>query len=137
VRGDRGQALAEVMGDEPEALKGIAAPGFPNYFFAAGPNGLVLQVPYFVTIERNIETIVRLLTEKQRADARAMVVRDEVHREYNDWLLTQFEIYSWGAASCNSYYQLPNGRAPFLFPGDFKTYEELHAQCGLHEFELV
>ncbi len=137
VRGDRGQALADAMGDAPEAHKGIAAPGFPNYFFAAGPNGLVLQVPYFVTIERNIETIVRLLKEKQRADARAMVVRDDAHREYNDWLLTQFALYSWGEASCNSYYQLPNGRAPFLFPGDFKTYQELHAQCGIHEFELV
>ncbi|MCH7866513.1 MAG: NAD(P)/FAD-dependent oxidoreductase [Myxococcales bacterium] len=136
VRGDQGQALADAMGDEPEAHKGIAAPGFPNYFFAAGPNGLVLQVPYFVTIERNIATIVRLLKEKQRVDARSMVVLDESHREYNDWLLTQFALYSWGASSCNSYYQLPNGRAPFLFPGDFKTYEDLHAQCGLHEFEL-
>jgi cation diffusion facilitator CzcD-associated flavoprotein CzcO len=137
VIGEGGTALADAMGDEPESHKGIAAPGFPNYFFAAGPNGLVLQVPYFVTIERNIETIVRLLIEKQRADARSMVVRSEAHREYNDWLLTQFSLYSWGAASCNSYYQLPNGRAPFLFPGDFKTYEELQAKCGLHEFDLA
>ena len=137
VIGDQGQALADVMGDAPEAHKGIATPGFPNYFFAAGPNGLVLQVPYFVTIERNIETIVRLLKEKQRANARSMVVSEKVHRAYNDWMLTQFELYSWGSSSCSSYYQLPNGRAPFLFPGDFKTYEAEQAGCGLHEFDLA
>ena len=137
IVGSKGVSLADAMGDEPEAYKGIAAPDFPNYFFAVGPNGLVLNVPYFITVERNVETIVRLLNEKEAAGAKAIVVKDRVNRDYNDWALTQFGLYSWGASSCNSYYRLDSGRAPFLFPGDFKTYTQMHDEIRLDDFEVA
>ena len=137
VVGLEGQSLAGVMEKAPEAHKGIAAPQFPNYFFAVGPNGLVLNVPYFVTIEKNIETIVRILREKQAADARAIAVKPELHRSYNDWMLEEFPKYSWGNASCNSYYRTEDGRAPFLFPGPFKKWEEFHDEAGLHEYDQL
>ena len=95
----------------------------------------MLDVPYFVTVEKNLETIVRLLREKQAAGARSIAVRPDIHREYNDWLDTQFPLYSWGDASCQSYYRTETGRAPFLFPGGFSAYSELHAKSGLHEYE--
>ena len=75
--------------------------------------------------------------EKQAAGARSMVASQKAHRAYNDWASTQFGLYSWGASSCNSYYQLPNGRAPFLFPGNFKTYDRLHDEIGLQDFDLT
>lgn len=137
VVGQDGQSLAGVMEKTPEAHKGIARPGFPNYFFAAGPNGLVLNVPYFITIETNIASIVRRLCEKQAAGARAIAVKPDVHRTYNDWMLGEFPKYSWGAESCNSYYRTADGRAPFLFPGDFKRYKQLHEESGLHEYDQV
>ena len=136
MRGKNGLALADAMGDEPEAYKGIAAPDFPNYFFAVGPNGLVLNVPYFETVERNVSTIVRLLAEAEAAGARSIEVKDAVNREYNDWMLSQFPLYSWGNASCNSYYRMESGRAPFLFPGDFKTFDRMHEETGLHDFDV-
>ena len=137
VIGTDGQSLAGVMEKAPEAHKGIAAPQFPNYFFAVGPNGLVLNVPYFVTIEKNIESIVRLLKEKQAAGAKAIAVKPEINRAYNDWMLEEFPKYSWGNASCNSYYRSADGRAPFLFPGNFAHWEELHAEVGLHEYDVL
>ncbi len=137
VRGRDGRRLDEVMGETPEAHKGIAARGFPNFFFAVGPNGLVLNVPYFVTVERNVKSIVSLLLEKQRQGARALEVREDLHREYNDWMEERFALYSWGSASCDSYYRNAAGRAPFLFPGDFKTYERLHEEGGIAEYETV
>jgi cyclohexanone monooxygenase len=57
--------------------------------------------------------------------------------EYNDWLLGEFPKYSCDAESCTSYYRTADGRAPFLFPGDFKRYAELHEESGLHKFEEV
>jgi cation diffusion facilitator CzcD-associated flavoprotein CzcO len=137
VIGLDGQSLAGVMEKAPEAYKGIAAPQFPNYFFAVGPNGLVLNVPYFVTIEKNIDSIVRLLREKQAADAAAIAVKPELNRRYNDWLLEEFPKYSWGNASCNSYYRSEDGRAPFLFPDDFALWEKLHGESGLHEYDVA
>jgi cation diffusion facilitator CzcD-associated flavoprotein CzcO len=137
VIGEEGASLAGEMEKAPEAHKGIATPRFPNYFFAVGPNGLVLDVPYFVTVEKNVESIVRLLREKQAAGARAISVKPDVHRRYNDWLLERFPRYSWGHSSCNSYYRNAEGRAPFLFPGSFQEYAELHEEGGLHEFDTV
>lgn len=137
VVGTNGQSLAGRMEKAPEAHKGIAAHGFPNYFFAAGPNGLVLDVPYFVTIEQNIATIVRLLREKQAAGARAIDVKPELSRQYNDWLKTQFPLFSWGDSSCNSYYQTASGHVPFLFAGDYKRYVKFHEAAGLHEFDVT
>ena len=135
VIGRGGLSLTEEMGDDPRAHKGIARPGFPNYFFAVGPNGLVLNVPYFVTVERNVTSIVSLLEQKQDAGARAIEVKEPLHREYNEWMDTQFELYSWGNTSCTSYYRNSAGQAPFLFPGNFKTYERYHQEGGIHEYQ--
>lgn len=135
VRGKNEKSLADVMAISPESHKGIAAPEFPNYFFVVGPNGLVLNVPYFTTVERNVESIVKLLEAKQRGGLRALEVKQEAHDEYNAWMRTQFELYSWGSSNCNSYYQNAAGQAPFLFPGDFKTYNNFHEKLDLDEFQ--
>lgn len=137
VIGEGGASLAKTMETAPEAYKGIGVPKFPNYFLAVGPNGLVLNVPYFVTIEQNVATIVRLLEEKRRAGARAIAPKESAHRDYNDWLLPRFPLFSWGHGSCNSYYRFESGHAPFLFPGDFKTYKQLQDETGLDAFEVA
>jgi cyclohexanone monooxygenase len=137
VVGRDGVRMSEVMQQAPEAFKGIAAPDFPNYFFAVGPNGLPLDAPYFVTVERNVETIVDLLSAKEKAGARTIAVRPEAHRRYNDWLRDQFPRYSWASPTCSSYYTDAQGRAPFLFPGRFVEYAALHEEAGAHEFDLA
>ncbi len=137
VVGRDDQSLTRAMGESPMAHKGIAKPGFPNYFFVVGPNGLVLNVPYFVTVEKNVTSIVRLLEQKQEKGARSMEVNAEVYRGYNDWMDSQFDLYSWGNSSCTSYYRNAAGRAPFLFPGNFKTYARFHDEAGIREFDLA
>ena len=136
VMGASGRSLAEVMGDNPRAHKGIAVPDFPNYFFAVGPNGLVLNVSYFITAEKNIETIVRLLAAKQAAGARSISVKQDVFEQYNDWMADRFGRFTWGASDCHSYYRNAAGHAPFLFPGNFREYRRLHDATDLDEFDL-
>jgi len=136
VVGSRDTGLAEQMQKAPEAYKGIAVPNFPNYFFAVGPNGLVLNVPYFVTVEQNISTIVRLIGAKDAADAKSIEVKLNVHETYNDWMRPRFSLFSWGDGSCNSYYRFDDGRAPFLFPGDFKTYKTMQDEIRLEDFSF-
>ena len=136
VVGASGASLADTMGDDPRAHKGIAVPDFPNYFFAVGPNGLVLNVSYFVTAEKNVETIVRLLVQKQEAGAQSICVKRSVFEQYNDWMADRFGRFTWGSSDCHSYYRNAAGHAPFLFPGNFKEYERLHAESDLNEYEL-
>lgn len=137
VRGLHGKSLANTMEAAPEAYKGICAPDFPNYFFAVGPNGMALNVSYFISLEQNVKTIVSILKEKQAAGAGALNVKKDLTENYNQWMGTQFEKFSWGASSCNSYYRTESGQVPFLFPGSFKELVVLHDECGLHEYEQL
>ena len=135
VLGRDRQSLADTMGAHQRAHKGICVPGFPNYFFAVGPNGLVLNVSYFVTVERNVRTIVGLLKQLQDNGAQSLEVTREAFEQYNDWMDGRFSKFSWGnSATCSSYYINADGHAPFLFPGTFKEYRKLHEAMSLAEF---
>lgn len=136
VQGVDGVTLADAMGDKPQAHKGIATPGFPNFFFAVGPNGLVLNVSYFLSLERNVESIVDLIAARHAKGASAIEVKKEAHQNYNEWLASQFGKYSWGSPSCNSYYQNEAGHPPFLFAGNFAMYQRFHEEGGVHEYNL-
>ncbi len=137
VVGAGGRHLAEVMERAPEAFKGVAVPGFPNYFLGVGPNGVLLSASFFTALEENVGMIVRLLKEKEAAGVKAIAVKEEAHRAYNDWIRSERGRFSWGDASCNSYYRTPTGHTPFLFPGDIKTFRRHRAEAGLHEYDVV
>ena len=137
VVGSDGQHMAEVMGDDPRAYKSISVPGFPNYFFAVGPNGLVLNVPYFKTVEKSLATIVRLLSAMREQGARAADLKPGLLEEYNDWMADRFGRFSWGASDCHSYYRNASGHAPFLFPGNFKEFCRAQDDIGLQDYNLV
>jgi cation diffusion facilitator CzcD-associated flavoprotein CzcO len=135
VRGVGGRSLAEVMKAAPEAYKGVAVPGFPNYFLGVGPNGVLLSASFFTAAELNIEQIVKLLSEMDAAGARTISVKPALHRAYNDWIATARDGFSWAASNCDSYYRLPSGHTPFLFPGDIKLFKKQRAEAGLHEYD--
>ena len=136
VTGVGGRSLAEAMAKAPQVHKGIAVPDFPNYFLAVGPNGLILNVSYFVSAEQNVATIVRLLGDLVDRGRTAMAPQSELCAQYNDDLADKFAAFSWGAADCHSYYRTASGHAPFLFPGNFKGWRRIQTEMSLEEFEL-
>ncbi|MEM1110364.1 MAG: NAD(P)/FAD-dependent oxidoreductase [Pseudomonadota bacterium] len=136
VIGRDGGSLAEFMADNPRAYKGISAPGFPNYFFAVGPNGLVLNVPYFQTVEKSLQTIVGLLATMRERQIHAIDVKPEQLETYNAWMAKRFERFSWGASDCSSYYRNASGHAPFLYPGNFKEFCEGQDAIGLEAYNI-
>lgn len=135
VVGEHGQQLAEFMGDDPRAYKSISVNGFPNYFFAVGPNGLVLNVSYFKTVEKSLATIVRLLSQMRDRDLQAIDLKPGMLEGYNDWMADRFGRFSWGASDCNSYYRNASGHAPFLFPGNFKEFCAAQDAINLDDYE--
>ena len=136
VTGRNGLQLADVMGDRPAAFKGIATPGFPNYFYAMGPNALVLNAPYFRTAELNVESIVRLLADMRKRRIQAIEVRRERCDAYCRWMDERFPRYSWAAPDCQSYYRNAAGYPPFLFPGSFRDYRREHRALSLDDFQV-
>lgn len=136
VIGENDQSLSDTMEKAPEAFKGMAVPGFPNYFYVIGPNGLLLSASYFVTVEICVEALARLLSDKAEKNIKALKVKPELHQQFNDWVSANVSNFSWGHSSCNSYYRSESGHAPFLYPGSIKQYKQMKAECGLHEYQL-
>ncbi len=136
VRGKQGQLLSEQMLSAPEAYKGIAKPGFPNYFFSVGPNGLVLNVSYFLSCEKNIETIVRLIKDMKGGGCNSIEAKEDLTESYNQWMTERFPKFSWGHSSCHSYYRSESGQVPFLYPGTYKEYCRSHEACSISDFDL-
>lgn len=137
VVGEGGRSLAAQMEGAPEAYKGIAVPGFPNYFLGVGPNGVLLSASFFTAAELNLACVIKLLALKEAAGAKSIVVKEELNREYNDWIATARDGFSWASSSCDSYYRTPTGHTPFLFPGDIKLFRKHREEAGLHEFEVA
>jgi cyclohexanone monooxygenase len=136
VLGVSGKNLADTMAHSPEAFKGIAAPQFPNYFFAIGPNGLALSVSYFITAETNAECIVRVVKQLQASGNSVLDVKQQLCDEYNQWMMGEFSQFSWGEASCTSYYSTTEGHHPFIYPGGFKRFKQERKDVSLQDFEL-
>ena len=135
IIGEQDKNLAAAMNEAPEAYKGLAVPGFPNFFFGMGPNGVCLTVSYFISAELNAKAIVKLLIEKEQAGHTAISAKPALSREYNDWMLERFPRFSWGAPSCNSYYQTASGHVPFLYPDKYKLFKKEREQISLKEFD--
>jgi cyclohexanone monooxygenase len=136
VLGASGKNLADTMAHSPEVFKGIAAPQFPNYFFAIGPNGLALSVSYFITAETNAQCIVRVIKQLQASGKSVVDVKQALCDEYNQWMMGQFSQFSWGAEGCSSYYSTAAGRHPFIYPGGFKRFKQERKEVSLQDFEL-
>ena len=99
--------------------------------------GLVLNVSYFVTVERNVATIVKLLSELRRSGKQSIEVKPEEFAAYNAAMDKKFSQYSWGASDCHSYYTNQSGHASFLFPGTFAEYKKMHEGMGLGEYSVT
>ena len=136
IVGRDGQVMGEQLKGDPRAYKGLTLPGFPNYFFAMGPNALVLNVSYMITAERNVATIVKLLDTMRQRGLKSMDTDAEAFDSYNRWMDGQFSKFSWGSSDCHSYYT-DGGHPAFLYPGDFKTYNKMHKAISLQDFQVA
>ena len=137
VVGRHGESLAKRMAEAPEAFNGFAVPGFLNYFFALGPNSLILLEYLFYAAAVNLACVIWILWEKGADGARPIAVKQEQLRAYNDWISAEPERYAWVVGACNTDYQSPGGHTPLLFPGDFEVYTRQRTESGLHGFEVV
>ncbi|MEH6605024.1 MAG: NAD(P)/FAD-dependent oxidoreductase [Pseudomonadales bacterium] len=129
--------MAEELAEAPEAYKGSAVPGYPNYFFAVGPNALVLSAPYFNSAEVNVAYIVNLLAEMRSQGTTSIEVKADICRAYNDDLQQKIPLFSWGSGECTTYYETASGHHPFLFPGNFKSYVTERENSSLQDYQTI
>lgn len=116
VRGRGGKTLAEVFSERPEAYRGIAVPGFPNYFTVCGINGAAAHAPLFLSAEISTGFITRWITKIRDRDIKLIEPKLEATRAYNVAIQTELQAMSW-AEDCPGWYRDKEGRILPFHPG--------------------
>ncbi|GJI91669.1 flavin-containing monooxygenase [Duganella hordei] len=116
VRGRGGALLADAARGGLAAYKGATVPGFPNMYMIAGPNTGLGHNSMIYMIESGVRYAVEAVLARRRAGWRALEVRDDVCRQYNQRLQARFKGTAW-ASGCRSWYLASGGRNSALWPG--------------------
>ena len=116
VYGRDGVALRAALAKRPEAYRGMAIPGFPNYFTVVGVNGAVSYAPVFLSAELETEFIARWVDRIIEGNLKSVEAKPEVTHSYNEKIQAELQDMSW-AGDCPSFYKDKSGRILSFFPG--------------------
>ncbi|MEI6238940.1 MAG: NAD(P)/FAD-dependent oxidoreductase [Planctomycetia bacterium] len=129
VRGREGRSLADDWRDGPQAFRGVAVAGYPNYFLLMGPNSGLGHNSIVFMIETQVRYVMQCLRWLDTGRLAQVEVREDVQRAYNDRLQARFARTVWRQTQgspwqlpCTSWYARPGGRNVALWPGLSATY---------------
>ena len=117
----------------PEAYLGTTVSGFPNFFMLVGPNTGLGHNSMVYMIESQISYVMSALRQMSAHGFRALEVRTEVQRAYNDGLQARQARTVW-ASGCRSWYLNENGRNTTLWPGASFTFRHKTRRLRLREY---
>lgn len=121
VLGRGGQHLLAALSQHPEAYRGVAIPGFPNYFTVCGINGVVAYAPLFLSAELHTDYITRWVQRVRHEALASVEVREQATRRYNEEIQAELQEMSW-AGDCPSFYRDAAGRVLSFHPGTLGRY---------------
>ncbi|EFX00491.1 flavin-binding monooxygenase [Grosmannia clavigera kw1407] len=129
LEGTQGAKLEEMWKDEPQAYLGMSVDRFPNYLFTLGPNCPIGNGPVLISIEAEVEYIVKMLSKFQKENLRSFEVKREAVRDFNEWKDVWMKESIW-AEACRSWYKAgsASGKILALWPGS-----TLHYLEAIHE----
>ncbi|MFD0487585.1 cyclohexanone monooxygenase [Saccharopolyspora erythraea NRRL 2338] len=122
IEGVDGRVLKDEWLSAPRSYNGVAVPGFPNMFVLLGPNGVVPYTAVVVNIEAQARYVVRAIRATRSARARALAVRPEAERRFQDELRGRSGRTVWLAGGCRSWYQNGSPSGTVLWPGSTLEY---------------
>lgn len=123
VRGRGGRSLTDDWRDGPEAYRGVAVAGYPNYFLLVGPNSGLGHNSILFVIETQVRYVLQCLDWLDAERLPMVEVRAEVQQAYNAYLRRRFTQTVWRDTPgspwqlpCTSWYA-PGGKNIALWPG--------------------
>ncbi|KAI0311859.1 FAD/NAD-P-binding domain-containing protein [Amylostereum chailletii] len=116
VIGRGGQKLNDRWTPYAEAYISMAVDGFPNLFFAYGPNSGVNSGSIIVIIEKQVDYAIAATLKLQRERLKSMEVKKEATRDWVEHMRDYFPktVYS---DECHSWYKVQDGTVVGLWPG--------------------
>jgi cation diffusion facilitator CzcD-associated flavoprotein CzcO len=116
VFGRGGTELADSWRDGMAAYLGTSIAGFPNFFTIIGPNTGLGHNSMVIMMEAQYAYILDALRLMRRRGLRALDVRADVQRSFNERLQRRMAGTVW-ATGCSAWYQDEHGKNTTLWPG--------------------
>jgi cation diffusion facilitator CzcD-associated flavoprotein CzcO len=137
VVGARGDRLADVWSDRPEAYLGTLVHGFPNMFVIYGPNTNVGHSSITYMMEAQVHFMIEALALVDREGAVALQVTSTSQARFNAELQEQLAATVWADPSCRSWYKTADGYNPQNWGGDARSFAEATKVVERQDVELI
>ena len=116
VFGADGRSLADHWAESTQAYLGMAAVGFPNFFFLTGPNTGLGHTSMVVMMECQFDYLLDMLRTVEERGVTAVEVRPDVVAAFNVALQERMPRTVWSSGGCASWYLDAHGRNTTLWP---------------------
>jgi len=133
IEGRGGRNLADDWQHGPEAFRGVAVAGYPNFFLLMGPNTALGHNSIIFMIESQVHYILQCLAWLDAPASHGkrlptVEVRADVQRDFNAALRAKFDRSVWQITKrpwylpCMSWYVHESGKNHVIWPGFSSSY---------------
>jgi cation diffusion facilitator CzcD-associated flavoprotein CzcO len=119
------------------AYKGIAVPGFPNYFMLLGPNTGLGHNSVVIMIEAQVKYIISALKQMRARQIQAIEVRQSVQDADQDVIEKRLAGTVWQDGGCDSWYKDEHGRVSTIWPGGAASYQRALRVTDLQDYRVL
>jgi len=141
IHGRGGRVLSEEWKSGPQAFRGVAIAGYPNYFMLMGPNSGLGHNSVLFMIESQVRYIEQCLRWLERGRLAAVEVTAEAQRAYATAIERRFVGTVWETPPeqkwplpCASWYRHASGRITALWPGFAVGYWWIMRRADIRHF---
>ncbi len=124
IHGRNGKNLRQIAEGGLDAYKGVAIPGFPNFFTIVGPNTTLGHNSVIYMIESATTYLVQAIKLIREKNLHAIEVKEHINRQYNHALQQKFVGSAW-ASGCTSWYLSASGKNHVIWPDFTFRYRKL------------
>lgn len=135
VIGRDGHVLADEWRDGMVGYKSVSVAGYPNLFWAMGPNSFG-HSSLLLFIEEQVDYAVRCIREILDNDITEFDVRPEAQARFNERLQHKLRTTTFGSG-CHSWYLNRSGQNCTAFPGTVTAYRRQMRVLDLHDYVTV
>lgn len=135
LRNAQGRTLSEAWKEGPYALRTVAVPGFPNFFFTLGPQSPIGNFSAISISETQIGYILRCIEHVRRGSCRTLEATDEATDRFNDLVRAAMPQTIW-VTGCTNWYMGRNG-VPSAWPYSGARFRQELRDVDLAEYRVV
>ncbi|MCB0927175.1 MAG: NAD(P)/FAD-dependent oxidoreductase [Mycobacterium sp.] len=136
ITGVDGRDLASEWSRGAFAYRSVAVSGYPNLYFTFGPNSGPGHNSALVYMEAQIDYIVEAISKLFQFGWKALDVRPEAQRRYNENIQQRLQSTTWNSG-CQSWYLTEDGFNATMFPGFATQYVNQLKTVDLDDFKIT